>query len=405
MVSHLHQAGIGETDHADVQGPAAASAARLGAIRFYELVGHCRCIWILSSWHRHAITPPNSLTEKQGIVTENLRNQRAMNTKVVRKIVTTIVFGGLGYLITNLLSNDSQGISGQILGITISVIIGGVTLIVQYMIDFEHRLEGLEKKQAHHLEGLEKKQDHHSDEIRLQIENAFAKMSDATELFRAVEKPNPQTLEAMQLLRQATRIAPGTAPLVSSFAHSQIKQMAELMSELSEGVAISYDGEDRDWMLGLTTQAQETIDATSLSTVDAGVNSFEGGLWTSDLGQRYLDLQRLAVEQRNVQIRRVFIILDGHGQASDEAFQRIYLRHQKQGIKTRVLEQSQIGEEFKPLLHDFVVFDEVVSYEVTPASLKNEPSIINTQLILKPEKVRGRMEIFERLWESAREIL
>ncbi|MGH3697069.1 MAG: hypothetical protein ACRDRX_24330 [Pseudonocardiaceae bacterium] len=338
-------------------------------------------------------------------MTENLRNQRAMNTKVVRKIVTTIVFGGLGYLITNLLSNDSQGISGQILGITISVIIGGVTLIVQYMIDFEHRLEGLEKKQAHHLEGLEKKQDHHSDEIRLQIENAFAKMSDATELFRAVEKPNPQTLEAMQLLRQATRIAPGTAPLVSSFAHSQIKQMAELMSELSEGVAISYDGEDRDWMLGLTTQAQETIDATSLSTVDAGVNSFEGGLWTSDLGQRYLDLQRLAVEQRNVQIRRVFIILDGHGQASDEAFQRIYLRHQKQGIKTRVLEQSQIGEEFKPLLHDFVVFDEVVSYEVTPASLKNEPSIINTQLILKPEKVRGRMEIFERLWESAREIL
>jgi hypothetical protein len=340
-------------------------------------------------------------SEAEGIASSNPRSQRALDTKVLRQAITSITSGALTYAIATFLSPDANG---QVGGITLSVLIGGIALIVQLMVDYEHRIEELEKKQIFYLEDLEKKQDSHYNEIQSRIEESLAKMHKVTELLRAVEDPDPQTAAAMQLLRHATRITPGSVQLVSSFAHSQINQMSQLLKGLNEGESIFYDGEDRDWILGLTTHSKRTIDATSLSTVDAGVNSFDGGLWTGDLGQRYLELQRLAVDKREVRIRRIFIIFDSHGHATDEAFQRIYSQHKEQGIQTRVLEQSQISDEFKPFMYDFVVFDGVVSYEVTPAHLTNtrKPSIVKTQLILNCEQVRERAERFERLWESAR---
>lgn len=48
----------------------------------------------------------------------------------------------------------------------------------------------------------------------------------------------------------------------------------------------------RDCLLGLTMQSRHTIDAVSLSTAHADGKEFDGGLWISDLGQRYLALQR-----------------------------------------------------------------------------------------------------------------
>jgi hypothetical protein len=153
-------------------------------------------------------------------------------------------------------------------------------------------------------------------------------------------------------------------------------------------------------------QSQKTIDATSLSTIDAGGgNSFDGGLWMSDLGQRYLELQQLAIAGRGVRIRRVFII-DSHDQTSDEVFQRIYRQQKNMGIRVKVLEQSEIPDKIQTLL-DFIVFDGVVSYEVNPAPLLGyamKPTIVKTQLRLQGEMVKDRMWRFERLWECAREI-
>ena len=37
----------------------------------------------------------------------------------------------------------------------------------------------------------------------------------------------------------------------------------------------------------------------------------DGGLWTSDLGQRYLELQREAIT-RKVRIRRIFVVEHEH---------------------------------------------------------------------------------------------
>ncbi len=71
--------------------------------------------------------------------------------------------------------------------------------------------------------------------------------------------------------------------------------MTSFVRQLPGGTEIAYDGEDREWMLGLTAEASRSIDAISLSTVDAGIRGFDGGLWTSDLGTRYLELQHEAI--------------------------------------------------------------------------------------------------------------
>jgi hypothetical protein len=92
--------------------------------------------------------------------------------KVIRKILFTVLVGGLAYLITNMVASEqSQG-----WGIIVSVFIGGVTLVVQFLNDFEKRLEKVEKERAAHL-----------NEIRLMIKEEFAGANNFMDEFRAAE--------------------------------------------------------------------------------------------------------------------------------------------------------------------------------------------------------------------------
>ena len=60
-------------------------------------------------------------------------------------------------------------------------------------------------------------------------------------------------------------------PLLQRLARREVERVTLFVRQLPVGIEITYDGEDRDWMLGLTREAQTSIDAISLSTVDAGV--------------------------------------------------------------------------------------------------------------------------------------
>ncbi len=320
-------------------------------------------------------------------MTKNDKTDRVRFAKIIRKILITALTGGLAYLITDTIGSEQP----QVWVITVTLIIGAATLIVQFMSDFEHHLESVVEKQEIHLA-----------EIRSMVEDGFAKMSEATELFQAVEASAMQTDAVIRLMRYSTQIEPDAPPLIHGFAQSQINQTSQFLKELGEGGQVCYDGEDRDWMLGLTIQSRVTIDATSLSTVDAGGKSYDGGLWTSDLGQRYLELQREAI-RRGVIIRRVFI-LDDSRLTMESDFLRIYRRQQDLGIHTRVLDQSTIPHDLKNALFDFIVFDGVISYEVTPASRVEgdiKPTIVKTNLALRPERVKERMQRFEELWDAA----
>ncbi|MDQ3274110.1 MAG: phosphatidylserine/phosphatidylglycerophosphate/cardiolipin synthase family protein [Actinomycetota bacterium] len=305
--------------------------------------------------------------------------------KVVRKILVTSLIGGMAYYFTDLTNQP------QIWALSASVFIGGITLVVQFLNDFESRLENVEQRLAKH-----------SAEVRSLIEEGFARTNEATELFQAVEASALQTDAVTQLVRHSTQIDPDSPPLVYGFAQLQITRMSQFLKELSEGGDVSYDGEDRDWILGLTMQSRKTIIATSLSTVDAGGESFGGGLWTSDFGLRYLELQREAV-RRGVDIRRVFIV-DRPEQTDEVDLPRICRQQKDLGIQVKVLNRSDIPD---ALLFDFVVFDDAIGYEVTPASrvdFSMEPMIVKTNLIRQPERVDERTRRFEDLWASAREL-
>src|SRR5215472_5506288 len=94
---------------------------------------------------------------------------------------------------------------------------------------------------------------------------------------------------------EAAGAAGGAGPLLRGLARRQIESVTGFLRQLPAGRDIVYDGEDREWLLGLTGEARQSISATSVATADSGERGFDGGLWTSDLGARYLDRQREAI--------------------------------------------------------------------------------------------------------------
>jgi hypothetical protein len=194
-------------------------------------------------------------------------------------------------------------------------------------------------------------------------------------------------------------------PLLQRLAQQEVGRVAMFLRQLPSGTEISYDGEDRDWLLGLTQEAQNSIDAISLSTVDAGVIGLDGGLWTSDLGQRYLELQRQAVA-RNVRIRRIFVVEQEHREmVRDDSFLRITQMQRDIGVKVRMLDHQLVPDWMRAMIFDFIVFDGAVSYETTPtttfASGQNRPATLRTRLAQETGRVRQLKERFEELWEQA----
>jgi hypothetical protein len=328
-------------------------------------------------------------------MTEKKKNNHTRYGNVIRKTLITLLSGGLTYIITNMSAQPLIWV------LTVTVLISGVALVIQFMNDFDHQLQDFGKQ----LENLAERHPVYTTEIQSLIEEGFAKADKAAGLFRAVENSPLQTKVITQLVQHSTQIGPDCPPLIQEFAQSQINRTSQVLKELSEGGVVPHDGEENEWLLELTKQSQRTIDAISLSTVDAGATGFRQGLWTSDFGQQYLELQRRAI-QRGVRIRRVFV-LDGSVQIEDSDFQLVHRRQRMLGINARVLERDMIPHTLKNVMYDFVVFDHDVSYEVTPASHIEEdmgPTIVKTHLTLQTQRIQERIQRFEKLWDCAREL-
>src|SRR5262249_36495681 len=161
------------------------------------------------------------------------------------------------------------------------------------------------------------------------------------ELFRLIEESELGKELIVQLLRHATSISQDSPPLIYKFAEAEISRLSRYLKDLGQGADLTYDGEDRDWLLGLTRVASKTIAATSLSTVDGWGNGLvDGGLWTSDLGVHYLEAQREAI-RRGVEIRRLFIV-DRPDLPSNPDFTSILKLHTEIGVRVRILRSNQV---------------------------------------------------------------
>jgi hypothetical protein len=336
--------------------------------------------------------------ERTASAAEGAGRTRAIRSPIIRKIAASLALWFVAFTLTGwLLDAFVDSDQWQMLwSFGASTFVAGVILVVQFLSEVENRMTRLEQSQHNHAERMQE-----------QITGGINKINEATELFGQIEASAVRTDAVTQLVRHSTKIAPPQPELVVRFAQGEIGRLSQFLKDLGEGGDVTYEGEDRDWMLGLARQCKVSIDATSLTTVDAGGRGFvDGGLWSSDLGQRYLDLQREAI-RRGVVIRRVFI-MDRPELMSDPDFRRVCAWHLDRDIQIKVLDPTSARNAGTPrsALTDFIVFDGVVSYEAQPASQferDSTPVIINTRLVLRQDKVDERRQRFEDLWRLAQD--
>jgi hypothetical protein len=298
------------------------------------------------------------------------------------KILVTAIAGGLTYLLTNATGQP------EIWQLTMSIFVGGIVLVVQVLIDTDSRVHALESDLEAHAARVEGIVDSHFVEARVDGR------VEATAL-------RPDLM---------TRVVTAAANLDSAddlqrrFADHEIKRMAELFEGLKSGWAM-YEGEDRDWLLGLTTCVTDSIDATSMTTFDTPRGYVdEGQSWGSDLGQRYLDSQHRAID-RGVRIRRLFLLDDGAA-ADKDKIATLIEPHDKIGVETRILPKSSLDFLLQTNLVDFILFDRSISYELHAAStLGNEyrPVIASVTLVVEKRRLEERRNRFDKMWNSAME--
>ncbi len=191
--------------------------------------------------------------------------------------------------------------------------------------------------------------------------------------------------------------------LLGRLARREIERVTSFMRQLPPAGEITYDGEDREWLLGLAQEVQHSIEAISLSITNVMPHGIHGGLWRSDLGVRYLELQRQAID-RGVSVRRVFVFND-EDQACDDIFRRIVQMQRDVGIDVRILDFQLIPESLHGMINEYVIFDEEVSYELRPGTSFNynpsRPIIFRTSLVPTPSRVKDMKVRFEQLWTAA----
>lgn len=239
--------------------------------------------------------------------------------------------------------------------------------------------------------------------VNERVEAGFAEMGKSAELSSMMKRSVLGSELLTEFLTTASQADGPVNPLLLRLARREIERVTSFVRLLPVGSEIAYDGEDRDWLLGLTREAELSIDAISLSTVDAGVHGLDGGLWTSDLGIRYLELQRDAIA-RKVRIRRIFVFQNAD-MAYDETLLRVTQMQRDVGVEVRMLVHEIIPRWMQSTIFDFIVFDGDISYETTPATTfsvsQTKPGILRTRLAPMPDRVRDLQNQFEQLWNAA----
>jgi len=322
-------------------------------------------------------------------------------TSLTRKVLITSGVGLLTFLGSATLDGLLEiSVIDQLL---LTAMVGGIALLTQFLADFENRISGTQDAMVQ----LTAVQRDSAASTATAISQTFSNISDAAALFNAISNsPLPISFVAA-LAENSTLINESGSRLIQDVADYEITRIADTMQSLSKSKEITYEGEDREWLLGLTRHSGESIVALSLINNDSETDSLEIGFWTQDLGTRYLDAQQEALDTHpDMTIRRIFII-DDTSLATDQKFLRATRLHSERGIHTRYLTVESVPHHLRTAVSDFVIFDATVAYETvlatrTTASFK--PITMTTRLIIDAIRVRRRFRDFELLWEIADDI-
>lgn len=308
-----------------------------------------------------------------------VRRARGGNSGVMKTVLLTGASGGITFLVTNGLGQT------QAISIILSILIGGFALMIRFLVDFENRLASVEDLEREGMADMKKL-----------VGDAFSEISEATALFGLIEASALQTDLVTQLVRNSTNISPDSPPIVYKFVQAKIKEMSDFLKQLAEGGTVTYYGEDRDWLLGLTRTATTSVDAISLAAVDHD-------LWRSEIGQRYLDAQRRAARDGR-RVRRIFV-LDTPEMEKDDELRRAYAEQRSMMIEVRLLDRTAVPTPLQVQVRDLILFDDILAYETTPTtSDASQAQVAETRLVLTDSRVKECSQLFRELWDVSREL-
>jgi len=273
-----------------------------------------------------------------------------------------------------------------------SLFVGGVTLIVQFLIEVDanlHETARVQRAAANDLPAL--------------VRGEFSKISRATELFGRVESSELRADAITELVQYAAMADFQPGSLTAGVMNLQLDTARHFFRQLTLDHRVEYLGEEHDWLLGLVSVCQRTVVATS-TIGPSGRGLVDERFWNSPVARRYLALQREATG-RNVKIRRIFVLYGEDFMENDQVI-RIIRDNQAAGVEVRVLDPAKVPPSDGRTI-DFVVVDNEISYEpmpVAPAVGRDPMSMIQaTFLDFRQAVVKRRSVEFERLWKLSHE--
>ncbi|WP_033345873.1 hypothetical protein [Catenuloplanes japonicus] len=306
--------------------------------------------------------------------------------RLIARILITAVVGGTTYLIGALVKQPPAQ------AVMLAFFVGGVVLVVQLLAEFDTRVAAVEAGQGR-LTG----------ELRDLLAEKFAAVSEATELYGRVEH-SPLRDDVVRVAHSALQVGHELPPLVVNLARAQLQYADHLLRQVGSGEA-TYEGEDREWLLALTHHVASTLDAISPGSRDHDGRFLDEGLWRTELGRRYLEAQARAL-RNGVAIRRLFI-LEHEDLLADADFREIYDEQAAMGIRVRAIALAEIRIAGIRFVSDFILFDDVVSYENELAPTKHRfglPMYIRTSLFMDSRRIDRQRQRFEALWAAAHEL-
>ncbi len=318
--------------------------------------------------------------------------------RMLTKIGLSLLLGVLAFVLSQALNAPKAEL---VVGVGVSVFVSGIAVVVQFLIEVERRLDDLAESQRAARDSFQR----HSTEQQRELTAQIAKINSSTQLFSELEEAGLQPRVLAQLARNAVEMHAGES-VVTRFAQHEIDRLDRLLKCLADEADAVYDGEDRDWLLGLPRAARRRLDAISLTTVDGGKGFVDGGLWDSELGERYLQAQHEAIRQGNLTIRRLFVIDRPDAMNDEDDLRSVVARHAAIGVDVRVLRPSARRSANRlEYFTDFIVVDDELCYQAIPSSPwpdgTHQPVIVSTTLVTEPSRVRRQAARFAALWEEA----
>jgi hypothetical protein len=257
-----------------------------------------------------------------------------------------------------------------------SIFIGGVSLVVQLLVDFDRRLTIADRHQ----------------------EDRFRKISQATELFGQVEASQLRPDLVVDLVQYAAKIDTAGRPLLAELVRSQLEFTASFLKQLAQGLAVEYPGDEKDWLFALVENSATSIKATS-TIGPTGHGLVDEDFWDGPVAGAYLHRQRDAIIRRSVSVRRIFILYQEEMLNSPELRSAVE-RNFEAGVEVRILHKPPTAYA-TPL--DFILFDDQISYEFSTRQLPGQAiSVVqSTELVIRSNLVEQRKNQFNDWWMSA----